>query len=259
MRMSFPTSIVLLACTIGCSPGSEAEPGGPIARFGTVPTIDGVIEPGEWDDADPVPSGGIEQFRVKHDGTNLYFALRAGGGDIRFNTKTGLLILHWSAQLGSAAYAESEANMLSLQKPFSWELWGLRHESPAVIHETLARYLTENGWASSTASMGNLMESELVVSIRWLGVNTDSGRFAELPGVRMGGGLLVSRDDPRVEELTGLSDDELARQYPSVTWPAESLPDDSISMGRCPDTIRIDPAEFGRLWIDLRGLSGGGS
>lgn len=253
MRMQWPLLSLFLPCLLGCSPGSEEEPSGPIARLGTTPTIDGVLEPGEWDDAEIVTVGTVEQFRIKHDGVNLYFGLRAGGGDLRFNTETGLRVLHWSAQLGSAEYTKSDPFTLSLDRPFSWELWGLRHESPAVIRETLARYLAENGWASSTASMGNVMESELVVSLDWLGVNTESGRFVEIPSVRMGVGLLISRDDPRAEELFAMSLDERRRQYPSVSWPADSMPNDSITMGKSPDTIRIDPADFGRIWIDLRG------
>jgi hypothetical protein len=238
---------------MGCSSDVEEEPSGPIARFGTTPTIDGVIEPGEWEDAEIVRSGAVEQFRVKHDGSNVYFALQAGGGDIRFHTESGLRILHWSAQLGSAEYTRSDSSTFSLDKPFSWELMGLRQESPAVIRETLARYLADNGWASSTASMGNLMESELAVSLVWLGVDTGSGRFAEMPSVRMGAGLLVSRDDPRAEELRGLPQDELARRYPPVTWPAAALPNDSIGMGWCPEAVRVNPADYGAIWIDVQG------
>ena len=35
----------------------EVEPCGPIARFGGTPTIDGVFEAGEWDDAEVVQAG----------------------------------------------------------------------------------------------------------------------------------------------------------------------------------------------------------
>ncbi len=35
---------------------------------------------------------------------------------------------------------------------------------PDSIQETLARYLAENDWAPNTASMGNLMQSELALS-----------------------------------------------------------------------------------------------
>lgn len=255
MRTPWTSICLPLVCILGCSGGSEEEPQGPIARLGTVPTIDGVLEPGEWDDAEIVSTGSVEQFRIKHDGINLYFGLRAGGGDLRFNTDAGLLVLHWSAQLGSAEYTELDPSTLSLDRPFTFELWGLGYESPAVIQDILARYLAENGWAANTAGMGNVMESELVVSLDRLGVDTEPGGFVEIPSVRVGGGLLISRDDPRAAELIGMQVEERQRRYPSVSWPVDSMPNDSISMGRSPDTIRIDPGTFGRIWIDLRGLA----
>jgi len=247
-----PPLYAFLVCLSACSPAREVEPSGPIARLGTTPIIDGVFDSGEWDDAEIVRAGTIEQFRIKHDGVNLYFAVKAGGGDLLVNTATGIRVLHWSAQLGSAEYVESDTLTQSLDRPFAFELWGLHEESPAVIQEALAAYLAENGWAANTASMGNLMQSELAVSFDWLGLNTESGQFVEVPSVRIQGGLMISRDDPRAEELMALPREEMERLYPSVSWPAESAPSDSIGMGDLPDTIRVDPADFGTIWIDLR-------
>ena len=243
---------LFLFCFSACSSTPEVEPSGPIARLGSTPVIDGVFDSGEWDDAEIVRADTIEQFRIKHDGVNLYFAVNAGGGDLRFNTETGLRVLHWSAQLCSAEYVKSDTQTQTLDKPFAPELWGLYEESPAVIRETLAGYLAENGWAANTASTGNVMQSELAVSFDWLGVNIGSERFIEIPSVRVGGGLMLSRGDPREDELFALSREEMQRLYPSVSWPRESEPSDSIGMGGLPDTIRIDPADYGKIWIDLR-------
>ena len=243
---------LFLVCFSACSSAREVEPSGPIARLGSTPIIDGVFDSGEWDDAEIVRAGTTAQFRIKHDDVNLYFAVNAGGGNLLFNTDAGIRVLHWSAQLGSAEYVKSDTLTQSLDKPFAFELWGLQAESPAVIQETLAGYLAENGWAANTASMGNLMQSELVVSFDWLGVNTGSGQFVEIPSVRIGGGLMISRGDLREEELLALSREELNRLYPTVSWPAELVPNDSIGMGGLPDTIRIDPADYGKIWVDLR-------
>lgn len=242
---------VLLAC-VACSSTRDAEPTGIIARFGSTPTVDGVFAPGEWDDAAVVRADTLELFRVKHDGVNLYFALRAGGGDILFNTDSGIRVLHWSAQLGLGEYVKSGTGTQSLDKPFAFELWGLQNESAAVIQETLAEYLAKNGWVANTASMGSLMQSEFAISFDWLGLNTASGRFVELPPVRIAAGLMISRGDPREEELRKLSREEMKRLYPPVSWPSESPPRDAIGMGTLPDTLRVDAADYGKIWIDLR-------
>ena len=48
----------LLLCCSACSSISEVEPEGLIAKVGSTPTIDGVFDPGEWDDAEIVRAGG---------------------------------------------------------------------------------------------------------------------------------------------------------------------------------------------------------
>ena len=251
MIRNLPVLCSFLICFSACSSTREVDPIGLIARFGSTPTIDGVFSPGEWDDAEIIRADTIEQFRIKHDGVNLYFALRAGGGDLVFNTDEGVRVLHWSAQLGSAEYMKSDTLTQSLSKPFAFELWGLQDESPAFIQETLAEYLAKNGWAGNTASMGNLMQSELVISFDWLGVDTRAGRFVEIPSVRIGAGLMITRGDPRREELLALSPEELRKLYPALSWPAVSTPNDSIGIGGFPDTIQIHPADYGKIWIDL--------
>jgi len=252
MMRRLPIVCSFLVCLSACSSTRDVEPPGLIARLGHTPTIDGVFDSGEWDDAEIARADAIEQFRIKHDGVNLYFAVRAGGGDLLFNTDAGVRVLHWSAQLGSAEYRKSDTLTQSLARPFAFELMGLQYESAAVIQDTLAGYLAENGWAASTASMGNLMQSELVVSFDWLGVDTGSGRFVEIPGVRIAAGLMIAKGDPREKELMALSREEMRTLYPPVSWPAESPPHDAIGMGDLPNTIQVDAADFGKIWIDLR-------
>lgn len=252
MVRDVPVACLFLVCYAACSSTPEVEPSGPIARLGSTPIVDGVFDAGEWDDAAIVLADSVEKFRIKHDGAYLYFAVNASGGDLVFNTDAGLRVLHWSAQLGSAEYAKSDTLTQTLDKPYAFELWGLHNESPTVIRETLARYLAENGWAANCATIGELMQSELAVSFDWLGVNSGSVQFVELPSVRLRGGLMMSRVDPRAEGLFAMPREELERLYPSVSWPAESAPRDSIGMGGLPDTLRIDPADYGKIWVDLR-------
>lgn len=240
-----------LVCLSACSASQEVEPAGLIARFGTTPTIDGVHDPGEWDDALIVKADTVELFRMKHDFDNVYFAVPAGGGDLVFNMDSGISVLHWSAQLGSAQYVKSGASVQVLDRPFAYELWGLQNEPPAVIHEALAEYLARNGWTANTAPMGNLMQSELAVSFKWLGLNTEAGRFVEMPSFRIGAGLMIAKGDPRGKELLSLSREELIKLYPPVRWPSKTTPRDSIG-GGLPDTIRVDETDFGRIWIDFK-------
>jgi len=241
-----------VVCFAACSSTGEVEPSGPIARYGSTPIVDGVFDSGEWDDAEVVQTGTVEQFRIKHDGTYVYFAVRASGGDLVFNTDAGVRVLHWSAQLGSAEYVKTDSLMQTLDKPYAYELWGLQDESPEVIRETLAAYLAENGWVATT-SKRSLMQTEFAISFDWLRVDSGSGPIVELPSIRVRGGLMMSREDPRFEELAALSPEELQRMYPSVSWPVGPAPSDSIGMGGgLPDTIYIDAADYGRVWIDLR-------
>jgi hypothetical protein len=252
MIRSLPIVLLILYGVLACSSMREIESTGLIARFGSTPTVDGIFDPGEWNDAEIVRVDTIEQFRIKHNGVNLYFAVKAGGGNLLFNTDAGVRVLHWSAQLGSAEYVKSDSLTQLLDKPFAFELWGLQNESPSVIQEALAGYLVKNGWAANTASMGNLMQSELVVSLDWLGVHPKSGRFVEIPSVHICGGLMIARGDPRAEELLTLSREEMKELYPSVSWPAQSPASDSLCMGDLPDTLHIDAADYGKIWIDLR-------
>lgn len=252
MRRSRPLLCAFLVCVSGCTSTAEVEPSGPIARFGSTPIIDGVFDIGEWDDAEIVSAGTTELFRMKHDGVNLYLAINANGGDLVFNTDGGIRVLHWSAQLGSAEYVKADTLTQTLDRPFVYEFWGLLHEEPQVIREALAAYLDEHGWTANTASIGNLMESEFAISFEWLGVDAESARYIEIPSLRMGGGLLISREDPRAEEILAMPREELSRLYPPMSWPGGSARSDSIGMGPLPDTIRIDPADYGRIWIDLR-------
>ena len=149
VKMRWSIQIVVLVSLLGCTSTPEVEPSGPIAGFGSTPTIDGVFEDGEWDDAEVVQVGGHGQFRLKHDGTNLYFAFTQDGGNLYFDKDRSIQVLHASAQLGSAEYIKSGSLTQSLDRAFDWQLSGLQNESVADINEIMADYLAENGWVAS--------------------------------------------------------------------------------------------------------------
>lgn len=241
---------LFMVCFWACSSGQKTEPNGPIAGFGSTPTIDGVFEDGEWDDAEVVHTGKNQQFRLKHDHVNLYLALDAGGGNLWFDKEDGLHVLHWSSQLGSATYKKTDSLMHVLDKPFNHRLWKLQDEPPDVIRKTLIAYLEEEGWTANIAPLGPKMQSEFAISFEWLGIKPGSEQYIQIPGIHICGGLMLTRSDPEFEKIMDMTLDERKKQYPSLFWP-ESPENHPLNGGPCPDTIQLDPVDFGIIWIDL--------
>ncbi|MHC4362415.1 MAG: hypothetical protein ACYSTZ_06275 [Planctomycetota bacterium] len=234
----------VLACK---APEGCVEPSGPIARSGSTPTIDGVFEDGEWDDAEVVQAGKYQQFRLKHDSTNLYFAVVGDGGNLWFNKDKGLHVLHASAQLCSAEYTKSDTPAQLLDKAFVGQLYGVQNESATDINEKMTGYLAENGWVGSIG--GNKAQTEFAVSFNWLGVTIGSERFVEIPVLYLYSGRHFSPEE--IEKLRALSLEERKEQYPTLYWPVLPVPNDSLNSGYCPETISFDPTDWGRIWIDL--------
>jgi hypothetical protein len=245
----FILSLILVGF-LGHSSDTGIEPSEPIARLGSTPAIDGVFEEGEWDDAAVINVGKNHQFRVKHDGTNLYFAFAQDGGSLWFYKETGLHVLHASAQLGMAKYIKSDGFTQSLDKAFDWKLFGLQNKPVTDINEILADYLAENGWVASTGPSGNLAQSEWAVSLEWLGVANTEDRFVETPRLY----IFTARMRLSPEEkkaLSALPPEKRKNQYPPLNWPAPPVPVDSLNNGNCPETIKIDPAGWSKIRIDL--------
>ena len=252
MKIQLLIQSLILVYFLGCTSTREIEPSEPIARFGSTPTIDGVFEDGEWDDAEVVLGRKYQQFRLKHDSTNLYFAFDQDGGSLWFYKDTGLHVLHASAQLGFAEYIKSISLMQSLKKPFDWQLFGLPNKPLSDINEIMADYLAENGWVASTGPLGNMAQAEWAVSFDWLGVTNTAQRFVETPRLLIfSARMRLSPEDKKA--LLALPLEERKNRYPALIWPAPPVPNDSLNRGLCPETIKIDPAGWGRIWIDLGG------
>ena len=249
-RQLFILSLILF-CYLRCSSVTEVEPSGPIARLGSTPTIDGVFEDGEWDDAEVVQAGEYQRFRIKHDGHNLYFALVGGGGDLWFNKDTGLHILHSSGQLGSAEYVKSDSSVQSLDKPFDYQLGSLQKKSVTDVQKALADYLAENGWVASIAHLGPRRQTEFAVSFDWLGVSAGSKRFVKIPSIYVYSGMIFSAGDPELEKLMAMPLEERKTKYATLYWPSENEPNDNVGSGRSPETMSIDSTSWGTIWIDL--------
>jgi len=250
MISRWATLPAILASLLGCASTREVEPSGPIARFGSTPAIDGVFENGEWDDAQIVQVGEDEEFRIKHDGANLYLAFTQDGGNLYFSKDEGVHILHASAQLGSAEYTKSGDLSQTLANPFEWQLFGLQDEAIADIRTITAGYLAENGWVGSIGPLGNMAQAEWAVSFDWLGITDISKRFVETPKLYIF--LARMRLSPEeTEALMALPPEERSQRYPPLYWPAPPIPHDSLNTGRCPEVVTIDTAGWGTIWIDL--------
>ncbi|MBN1274183.1 MAG: hypothetical protein JXB26_18115 [Candidatus Aminicenantes bacterium] len=249
MKIQLLILSLILGCFLGCSPDHEVEPSGPIAGLGSTPTIDGVFEDGEWDDAEVVQVDKNRHFRIKHDGTHLYFAFDQDGGSLYFYKNTGLHVLHASAQLGMAKYIKVDNLMQSLDKAFEWQLWGLQNEPVIDVNEKVADYLAKNGWVASIGHLGNIAQAEWAVSFDWLGVTNTGQRYVEAPKLFMF--LARMRLSPEEKEaLSALPPEERKNRYPALIWPVLPVPDDSLNNGKCPETINIDPTGWGKIWID---------
>jgi hypothetical protein len=226
----------------------EDEPSGPIAKSGTTPTIDGVFEVSEWDDAVIVKAGKHQQFRLKHDGTNLYFALIGDGSNLFLERDTCFHVLHASAQLTWAVYSKSEDTIQSRYKKYDHKLWGLQNKPADSIKYLIKSYLSENGWVASIG--GTKRQTEFALSFDWLGINIKSGGYVKIPNIYIYSGMLFAPGDPEIEKLMALSLEERKTQYPTLYWPSEPAPNES-SKENFPETVSFDPSTWGNIWIGL--------
>jgi hypothetical protein len=63
--------------------------------------------------------------------------------------------------------------------------------------------------------------------------------------------MIFSPGDPEIEKLLSLPLEERKRKYPTLYWPSEDKPNDAVGSGRSHETLSLDPAAWGAIWIDL--------
>lgn len=121
-----------------------------VALYGKPPTIDGVISPGEWSDANTVTyqgtSGSIEELYlatifVKQDGKNLYIAF-----DIPDTTWM------WTQIQGEGE--EGEYELVVYEPDFSWVLLDIEHDG-GTIPQTDDLALLISRWGDLKEGHGN--------------------------------------------------------------------------------------------------------
>jgi hypothetical protein len=145
------------------TPTNTPEPEKPeiAIPIGTIPTINGRIEEGEWDAA---------AVEVLNDGTLLYLMYSedalylALDSEVLGTVNVGILrdgelwVLHSSAALGSVIYQPQE-NGWQMRQTFEW---CCRTTSPNSDYEQL---LAQEGWLSTNQFLGDETQTEYLIKI----------------------------------------------------------------------------------------------
>jgi hypothetical protein len=200
-------------------------------RPGATPVIDGVFSPGEWDDAGEIELGVTRKMWLKHDGTHLYLAFSANGGNVYVHRDDRVHILHASYSLGRAEYTRQSSDRWALDTDYDWKLFGLQNKPAGEIHDRLTGYLADNGWTASLMPMGDPFETEYAISLEWLGISEND---ADSEAVRL----------PKIG-ISHMSGPAASRP----NWPPGIVLCDSLDMGYEPATWDFDVTTWGDIYL----------
>jgi len=177
-------AILLASCTSTDTTTTIAPPGRVLSvPSGGVPTIDGVMEGGEWDGAASTAMTDGSQLHWMYADEALYVALAGGDlGAVNLAIESGdeVWILHSSAALGSALYTREQSSW-SLTHDFSW---CCRSTTDDTGRRAL---LDEEGWQANIGFAGDIGVVEYEVVLPWVGglaavsYQTESGDPAYWP------------------------------------------------------------------------------
>lgn len=131
------------------------------------PTIDGVLEPSEWEGAVTFPMSDGAAVGLMHHDETLYVAVEGddiGAVNVVMATDDEIWILHSSAALGSALYEPGSGE---------WELthgfnWCCRDRTDESRRQAL---LEEEGWQANIGFTGDPGIVEYQIAIPWDGVS----------------------------------------------------------------------------------------
>ncbi|MGD8462342.1 MAG: hypothetical protein PVI09_00615 [Anaerolineae bacterium] len=158
--------IILLVCPACGEPAPSAQQL-PTLLQGTSVTIDGTLEPEEWNAAYVKTFAEGSKLLLMRDATYLYLAIRATTDEmIAANVYTEeegeVLIRHVSAALGTAWYRPGEGEWLRAQD-FQWQCRATDN-SDASRAERLA-FLEQQGWLAANSRRGTPNELEYQIEI----------------------------------------------------------------------------------------------
>jgi hypothetical protein len=129
------------------------------------PVVDGVLSPGEWDNATKIKVSDTYYIRAMHDGIYIYIGLsdtRQVIGSMLVDRGGRIDILHSSASLGRAEY-EKSGPYWKLAKNFTWLC---KQDADAVRFKAAQdKHLAEEGWLASNMNVGKHGEMEYKIAM----------------------------------------------------------------------------------------------
>ena len=127
-------------------------------RVAKPPVVDGKVQPVEWKGATHVGlSEGQGEALLVHDGNYLYVGIigfRPGIASLCYPNKNGLVVLHASAALGTAAFEPADGKW-RLTHPFTWTNRDTGKSPEAMADRE--KFLTSKGWFANTSPTALLM------------------------------------------------------------------------------------------------------
>ena len=129
-----------------------------VNRVEKPPVVDGQVKPIEWKGATHVGlSEGQGEALLVHDGTYLYVGIvgfRPGIGSLCYPNKNGVVVLHASGALGTAAFEETDGKW-RMTHPFNWSNRDTGKSAAAMADRE--KFLTSKGWFANASPTAELM------------------------------------------------------------------------------------------------------
>jgi hypothetical protein len=129
---------------------------------GTPPTIDGVMDEGEWDKALVKTAGDGSDILIKQAEGILYVGIRSNTpemivGNVHIASEDTIRIMHASAALGTAVYTRS-INGWEQQQAFNWRCRSTSSSEAAQAERAV--FLEDEGWVAANSRIGKPNELE---------------------------------------------------------------------------------------------------
>ena len=132
------------------------------------PSLDGLLNPGEWDKAVRQEFNGNGELYLMHNGENLFLGIHQDGEDHIITTvflgyDEEIFALHSSGSLGTAIFKQGEDGW-QLTDPFTWELYGVTTHTITAERQRQV-FFERNGWLANLGSMTDTGEIEYQITI----------------------------------------------------------------------------------------------